>query len=355
MTGLFAAPQQEVPVSQESITITDMRGRTVTIPDTVDSVVALGAGSLRLVSYLDAADMVIAVEDAGHGREKTPYDFFNLATYRMAFPELRELPSIGSAENHEGIIAAAPDLIITSTIDTSQLDQLQEILDIPVFAVNVDVELYDTDLFYDQLHKLGTILGKEERAETLIDGIQAALDDIKTRSEEVATPKRAYAGGMMYYGPANLLRTTGDYLPFDLTGAENVMPTNPTGNAQPYMTSLEDLIAASPDYVFIDAANVNLSKSGFEDNQAVLEEQIPAFMNHEVYTTFVYKYYGTNWENQLINVYFIGKTLYPEQYEDIILQEKAEELWDLFFEVPLDYATVCEQQKASPERVDWFN
>ena len=355
ITRLFAAPQQEISTTRELVTVTDMRGRSVTIPSNVNSIIALGAGSLRLVSYLNATDMVIAVEDAGHGKEKTSYDFFPLATYRMAFPSLRDLPSIGSAENHEGIIAAAPDLIISSDVDVNQLDQLQNTLGIPVFAVNADVELFETDLFYNQIKVLGKILGKEERAEELVSGIQATLTDIEKRALEVKTPKRVYAGGMMFYGPADLLRTTGNYLPFDLTRAKNVMPTNPTGNLQPYMTSLEDLIVASPDYIFIDAANVKLSKSEFEDNQCVLEEQIPAFKNHDVYTTFVYKYYGTNWENQLINVYFVGKVLYPDLYADINIQQKATEIWDLFFGIPLYYATVCDQQKPGPERVSWFN
>ena len=111
--------------------VTDMRGRSVAIPHEVKRIIALDAGSLRLVSYLDATDLVIAVEDDGHGREKSQYEFFNLATYRIAHPELRDLPSIGSAANHEGIIASEADLIISSSVDVAKLDQLQHILGIP--------------------------------------------------------------------------------------------------------------------------------------------------------------------------------------------------------------------------------
>ena len=121
------------------------------------------------------------------------------------------------------------------------------------------------------------------------------------------------------------------------------------------MTSLEDLIAAAPDYAFIDAANVNLSKSGFMQNRKVLEEQVPAFGTQQVYTTLVYKYYGTNWENQLINVYYVGKELYPQLYSDVDIQKKAEEIWKLFFNVSLDYNSVVTRQKAGFGRVDWFN
>lgn len=352
--GLFAEAVQEEPSPRGSFTVTDMRGRSVTVPGEIDSIIALGAGSLRLISYLDATDRIIAVEDQGHGREKSVHDFFYLATYRLAFPGLRELPDIGSAENHEGIIAAAPDLIISSAVDTGQLDQLQRVLGIPVFAVDADLELQDRQEFFHQLKTLGTVLGREARADELVQGIGAVLEDLETRAALVREPRRAYAGGMMFYGPADLLRTTGDYLPFDLTGTVNVMPTSPAGNRQPYMTSLEDLIAASPDYVFIDAANINLSKSGFMTNRQVLEKQVPAFANREVYTNLVYKYYGTNWENQLINVYYTGKVLYPQLFEDVSVEEKAEEIWNLFFGRPLDYQSVIKLQKAGPGRVEWF-
>jgi iron complex transport system substrate-binding protein len=354
-TSLFAMAVQEEASPRDAVVVTDMRGRSVTLPGEVNTIIALGAGSLRLISYLDAVDMVIAVEEQGHGREKTVHDFFHLATYRLAHPGLRELPGIGSAENHEGIIAADPDLVISSTVDVGQLDQLQAVLGIPVFAINADVELMDREPFFHQLATLGTVLDREERAAELTMGIEELLADIESRAELVREPKRAYAGGMMFYGPADLLRTTGDYLPFDLTNTQNVMPTSPAGNRQPYMTSLEDLIAASPDYAFIDAANINLSKSGFMTNRQVLEEQVPAFADREVYTNFVYKYYGTNWENQLINVYHAGKVLYPQLFEDVSIEEKAEEIWSLFFGSPLDYQTVISLQKAGPGRVEWFS
>lgn len=352
MTALAAMAQAEV---QSERTVTDMRGRTISIPATVDTIIALDAGSLRLVSYLDATDKVIAVEDDGHGREKSAYEFFALATYRIAYPALRDLPSIGSAANHEGIIAANPDLIISSAVDVAKLDQLQQTLGIPVFGVDVDVELYDEQRFYDQNEILGVVLGKQGRARELNEGIKALLSDVERRKAQVGAPTRAYAGGMMFYGPADLLRTTGDFLPFDFVGATNVMPTNPTGNMQPYMTSLEDLIAASPDYVFIDAANINLSHSGYKANKATLDTLVPAFREGNVHTTFVYKYYGTNWENQLVNVFYVGSVLYPTLYGDFTIGQKAEEIWTLFFNRPLSFDEVCALQNVVPQRVDWFN
>ncbi|HZJ87774.1 MAG TPA: ABC transporter substrate-binding protein [Sphaerochaeta sp.] len=352
--GLSAAAVSEKAVELRERSVIDMRGRAVSVPAEVKSVIALDAGSLRLITYLDAVDLVVAVEDAGHGREKSDYEFFSLATYRIAHPSLRELPSIGSAENYEALIGANPDLIISSAVDVQKLDHLQAMVDIPVLGVDVDIELYDIAAFYHQISLLGEVLDREARAESLNAGIATVLGDLEGRKREVSDVKRAYAAGMMYYGPADLLRTTGDFIPFDFIGVENVMPTNPVGNRQPYMTTLEHLIAAEPDYVFLDAANMHLSQAGYLANQKVLTELVPAFAAQEVYSTFVYKYYGTNWENQLVNVYFVGSVLYPELFGDKSVETYAEEIWELFFNLPLSYDTVAAVQGVRPGRVSWF-
>lgn len=351
---ITAAPHAEQQAAEGAYEVTDMRGRTVAVPRTIDSIIALGANSLRLLSYFDSIDKVIAVEDTGHAREKTEHQFFHLATYRIAFPQLRELPSIGNSSSHEAIIAAAPDIIFSSSVDVGQLDQLQQILDIPVFAINADVELSDQELFFEQFRVIGRVLGEESRAEELVSGITDIIDDIALRVSSLDQGKRAYAGGMMYYGPADLLRTTGDYDPFDFTNTVNVMPTNPSNNRQPYMTSVEYVIAANPAYVFVDAANDTLAREGYVAHAAVLDEHVDAFRNRNVYTTLVYKYYGTNWENQIINIYYVGKVLYPELFSDVVIEGKAEEILQLFFGVPVDYHEVAKLQAPAFGPAQWF-
>lgn len=354
LASLNAAGVEEKQLPHKTVMVTDMRQREVAVPQDIERIIALEANALRLLSYFDAINKVVAVEDTGHGREKTVHEFFYLATYRIAHPNLKQLPSIGTRANHEAIIASDADIVFCSLVDTGQLDQLQQILGIPVFGIDADVEMNDLERFLDQIIVVGKVLKEEKRAEELASGIQALIDDLSLRAKQVTEAKRAYAGGMMYYGPADVLRTTGDYIPFDLTGAKNVMPTNRANNRQPYMTSLEDLIFADPDYVFIDSANNTLSTSGYLANKAILDTSVSAFRQQNVYTTLVYKYYGTNWENQLINCYYVGKVLYPRLYEDIMIEEKAEQIWELFFNVPLRYAEVAQLQSPALGRADWF-
>ncbi len=45
-------------------TVTDMVGRTVEVPADADKVIGIGASSLRMICYMQAADKVVGVEQA---------------------------------------------------------------------------------------------------------------------------------------------------------------------------------------------------------------------------------------------------------------------------------------------------
>ena len=61
--GLLTACGAEQAASANTRTITDGAGRTVEVPETVESIVCVGVGALRYTCYMDAEDLVIAVED----------------------------------------------------------------------------------------------------------------------------------------------------------------------------------------------------------------------------------------------------------------------------------------------------
>ena len=87
-TLIFSACSPEQADIEEVLTITDLTGREVEVPATVNSVVAIGPGALRLVVYAGGAPMVAGIEqfeqNSAVGRP-----------YWLANPELAELPVIG--------------------------------------------------------------------------------------------------------------------------------------------------------------------------------------------------------------------------------------------------------------------
>jgi iron complex transport system substrate-binding protein len=302
-------------------TVTDSLGRTVNVPQQIDSVYCVGACSLRLVSYFDAVDKVKAVETAGTFNTRDDQTYYLINKEKIA-----SLPQV--ATTAEAILNLNPTLIITSTAeDTATADTLQTQTNIPVYVINANLEFGDA--FYNQITSLGVLLGESERANELNNGIAQMIGDITSKAT-AATSETAYASGMFYYGGASFLKASGNYLPFDYSNVTNVI--EPAANGQPYVITLETLIAANPDYMFIDSIGLNdciTSINGYIDTNTGLDN-VSAIKNSNIYSTMVYKCYGTNWENQLINAYYIAATMNGESYS-WTFEDKANEVIDLFY------------------------
>ena len=78
-----------------------------------------------------------------------------------------------------------------------------------------------------------------------------------------------------------------------------------------------------------------------------------AVKNNNMYSTLVYKYYGTNWESELMNAYYIGSILDPEIY-NFNIEEKCNEILSLFYPgSDIDYQKVMEKQSPGYSQLDW--
>lgn len=308
--------------NQESeITVADALGRTVNIPKQIDSVYCIGACSLRLVSYFDAVEKVQAIEATGtfNTRDDQTYYLINKV-------EFSSLPQVADAA--EAILALNPSVIITSTAeDMATADNLQTQTNIPVYVINANVEFGEA--FYNQITSLGTLFGEQDRATELNNGIAQMISDITSKAT-TANTESAYACGMFYYGGASFLKGSGNYLPFDYSNIPNGI--EPAANSQPYIITLETLIAANPDYIFIDSIGLNTcinSINEYIDANTGLED-VSAVENNKIYSTMVYKCYGTNWDNQLINVYYVASVMNGDLYS-WIFEDKANEIIQLFY------------------------
>ncbi|MBN1184919.1 MAG: ABC transporter substrate-binding protein, partial [Bacteroidales bacterium] len=116
------------PKKRDGFMVKDMLGRDVVIPDTVNKVIGLRAGALRLLLYCGAKDMISGIEES----ERRPG-----RPYMEAFPELRKLPVIGPSMGGDAelILKANPDVIFISYTTIADADALQEKTGIPVIAI----------------------------------------------------------------------------------------------------------------------------------------------------------------------------------------------------------------------------
>jgi iron complex transport system substrate-binding protein len=316
-------------------TVTDALGRTVTVPKQIDSIYCIGACSLRLVSYFDAVENVHAIETSGtfNTLDDQTYYLVNKATF-SALPQV--------ATTAEAILALNPSVIITSTAeDAATADNLQSQTNVPVYVINANVEFGTA--FYDQITSLGTLFGEQDRAAALNNGVSDMINEIPSKAT-TASAESAYACGMFYYGGASFLKGSGNYLPFDYSNVTNAI--EPAANGQPYTITLETLIADDPDYIFIDSIGLTTCVNSINNDIAANTglDNVSAIKNGNIYSTMVYKCYGTNWENQLVNAYYVASVINGNLYS-WTFEDKANQVITLFYpDTTMTYADIATGQ-----------
>ncbi len=303
--------------SSSGETVTDELGRDVKLPEEINSIVCMGAGSLRLVSYLSSVDRVVGVEPQGAFYQSSDQTFY--AVYKET---LDQLPRV--ATDAESLIECDPDVVITSSIDLTAVNLLQDRTGITVYAVNNAYEI--NDKYFTQLLNLGKFLGKEDRARELVDGTKSLIEDITSKVTGTYDGK-AYAGGMYFQGNPGFLKGTGNFQPFDLSKVPNAMPE--ADNKEPYIVLNETLIVYNPDIIFLDAVQlqdiVNEIVAGYDNYK-----EINAIKNDNIYSNMVTKCYMNNWENQLVNAFYVASVVNGGLY-DWDFETKADEVMELYF------------------------
>jgi iron complex transport system substrate-binding protein len=76
--------------------ITDSAGRQVEIPQIVDHVICSGPGALRLLTYLESQDKIVAVDDMEKQRPQ-----FDARPYALANPQFKDYPIFGEFRGHD--------------------------------------------------------------------------------------------------------------------------------------------------------------------------------------------------------------------------------------------------------------
>jgi iron complex transport system substrate-binding protein len=337
-----AAGQATTP--SEATQVKDLLGRTVVVPKTVDKIVAIGPGTLRLVCYAQAADKVVGIENLETRKPiQRPYLFAN--------PSLLNLPVIGpggpdSTPDSERLIKAAPDVIFASQLlDETSADELQKATGIPVVVLSYGTLGTFGEELFTSLDLLGKVLGKSERTTEVTSFIKSILADLKTRTASVPEADRpsAYVGALGFKGAHGIESTDPDYPPFAVIGAKNVTAGLPSKGG--LMVDKEKLLVWNPRYIFLDRSGLNLVKEDVGKNRAFYRD-LTAVKEKRVFTQLPFNNYSTNIETALGNAYYVGSVMYPQQFSDITITAKFDEISDTMLGAP-SYQKLTEMYKGS--------
>lgn len=340
----FVACNQRVATDEtpSSVLIVDMRGREVAVvPGSYKRVVCIGAGALRLYSYIGDVNLFAGVEDIENTTLTQRPKMFDQAArpYQLAFKEVFDAvenscgvggPQAQAAEA-EKILACDPDIVISEYEDVEKANALQEQLGVPVVTLSYGANGVFDERVNGSLTLLGKIFGKEEKAATLNSFIAAQTKLISDRTANVAEDDKpsVYICGLGNWGTTNHLYTAQNYAPFAVAHIKNAVSGLATDGIQAITAEKLVDIGEDIDIMIFDSAAVKNVKPLTDEVRGVLES-VKAWQDGEVYLEMAYNAYYTNLEIALINTWYIAKVAYPTLFADIDMTAKTNEITRAF-------------------------
>ena len=312
-------------------TITDAAGRQVEIPETVSSVVCVGVCTLRYTTYLQAQDLVVGVERDEVGAPITkPFSYFN----QDLFASLPVTGSNGETYDEE-LLKVSPDVIIANT-DADSAQALQDRTGIPVVVVPLNEGMFDDSVF-QILSILGEVYHREDRAEELAAYLKGIKADLAERTAGAADEDKptVYVSGVSFKGSHGFEGTEAGYAPLAAIGGVNLADT--TGQTGAFSLDPEQVLAWDPDVIFVDFNGLPLISEGYASNPDFYNS-LTAVREGRVYSQISFRYSATNTELALADAYYMGKVLYPEEFADVDMAAKFDEIFETMLGVEDAYA-----------------
>ncbi len=309
--------------------ITDMAGRTVTVPTEIETVFSTDP-TTAIFLYVVAPEKMLNWNYELNDLEKS-----------IILDEYETLPNfgMGDAINYEAVIAANPSIALycsSTATDSivSTCDQLSQSLGIPVVAVDNDLK-NSAEAF----RFMGDLLGVEEHAEEMAVYAEELFQDMAAL-QDIPEEERV----RVYYGNGeDSLETApngSDHAQIlDEVCAINVADLE-LGDGGRVQISAEHLLAWDPDVIVVNG-EPKADISGGSAAQAILDDptyaSLKAVQEGQVYGTPNAPF---SWidrppgPNRLIGMRWFSALLYSD-YLECDVEEEVREFFDLFYHVEL--------------------
>lgn len=322
----------EAPLQDDSTEafreITDMAGRTVTVPTEIQSVFSTGPAT-AIFLYMVAPDKLLGWNYELNDLEKAyiPEKYHTLPNFGM-----------GDAVNYEAVIAAEPTIAVNcGTINDaliSDCDSLSESLGIPVVAVDGDLANSP-----EAFRFLGQLLGVEDQGEALAAYAEKTFQDAAALSE-IPEEDRI----RVYFGNGEDSLETAPKGSSHAQLLEEVHAVNVAelelGDGSRVQISQEQLLAWDPDLIVVNG-EPKADVSGNQAAQQILEDPVYASLK----AVQDGKVYGTpnapfswvdrpNGPNRLIGMRWFSALIYPD-YVQCDIETEIREFFQLFYHLDL--------------------
>lgn len=356
--GLAGLTLGVISVTAQAVTVTDIAGRTVTVPDDVQRVV-LGEGrlffALSLLEGQKPFDRIVGWQ--GDFRKLDPQTY---ATYQAKFPQIDKIPLIGNTSadsiSPEKVLTLNPQLAIFGLSghgpgkESELVNQLQK-AGVPVVFVDFRTSPLKNTL--PSMELLGKVLNREQQAQDYIrfyqDNIKRVTDVTKDIPEQdkpkVFIELRASTADECCRSAGN--GNMGDFI--DQAGGVNIAkPLLPGPLGQ---VNLEKVIASQPD-VYLVSGGGKPAKAGDPHPAGLVlgaqttPEQASASLKPLLARKGIstlkavedgrsfgiwHNYYNSPYNVLAVQVF--AKAFYPQKFADLNPQQTQKQLYKQFLAV----------------------
>ena len=317
-------PGNDLDNSSEKITIEDMYGRKLEVPEQIEGVLTTG-NIEAMMAFMVAPDLLLG------------WGFKPRGT--LLDQQYLDLPVVGAwtareSGNYEVFIGMQPDIVLEGR-QTDLAERQQKFGSIPVVGLDTGS---DMNSFIEPIRYLGEILGRSQETELLVNYYEEALLFADTVKQSIPYEERVrvyYAEGSdgLSTDPSGSIHTE----LLDICGAINVAEVASDEEGYGMIdVSMEQVIMWDPDVIIIgrasppDLRDTIMNDSRWRNFRAIEEGKVYTRPD-DPFSWFD----GPTGPNQAIGIYWLVHTLYPEKLSLDELKDKVVEFYSLFYHYEL--------------------
>lgn len=311
----------------------DNKANTITVEDCVGRSVEMPAETTAICALDPFAGTAVIMYGYGDKMVATVGGVQRNVLLQTLCPELEtaEIVKEEGSMNAESILELGVDLILiksdmySSSAEKEKLDAL----DIPYLVIAYDSMEEQCAAF----QVIGNALGQQENAEKMNDYYDEVIDRVSKIVENIPEDARP----SLYHACSAALQTdaagslAADWIA--VTGAENVaLDGELTIQQQKYYTTLEQIYAWDPDYIICSESGVSdyvlssVKWSGLRAVESGTVYQVPIGVSRWGHSSSVEIPLAIQW---------LAKTLYPDYFSDLNIEDEARYFYDTFFDYDL--------------------
>ena len=322
------------------VTFKDMKGREFSVtPNEVNKIVCVGAGALRLYSYVGDMSKLCAVEEIEGSRD----GFVSVRPYQIAYEDqFKALIAEGKTAGAGGpqaqklqteiLAQLEPDLIFSClSLDISELEAGEKAIGCPIVTLAYGQDKAFSSEVKQSLAIIGMVCATEAKATEVVVMMAAMEKELEDQAAGKTSPT-FYLGCNSNWGKKGFLSTSKNYPLFKATYIKNVMDEEGKIVGQDGYTTWENILTADIDKIFLDAGGLAIFKgeytaqgSAYPGNLA----QMSAWTNDQIYLLMPNNAYDANVEMYYINAYFAASIAYGV---NIDIEKRANEIFNIFFD-----------------------